>query len=153
MKIRAWKGLGGLVVAGLVVVWWVLESSGVAVVETKRPDGPVRRTHVWYVETPNGLWLEAGRPDHGWYRDIQKNPTLKFEAADLSGVYAAASMPEPKAHEYVRGLIAEKYGLRNTILEWVVNTSSAIAVRLDPVREPKKGFEHSESDPLFSRGP
>ena len=32
--------------------WWALESGGVAVIETRAPDGTVRSTHVWYAE-PN----------------------------------------------------------------------------------------------------
>ena len=125
-------GLGLVVFAIGGIVWWVLESSGVAIVETQRADGSLRRTHVWYVREGNALWLEAGRPGHGWYQDLQAHPKVHFQSPDLSGTFNAATVPGPQAHRYVRRLLAEKYGLRDQILGWAVDTSASIAVKLDP---------------------
>ncbi|MCH2187140.1 nitroreductase family deazaflavin-dependent oxidoreductase [Myxococcota bacterium] len=127
-----------LVVLGLFVfaigglVWWVLESSGVAIVETQSAEGHPRKTHVWYVRQGRTIWLEAGRPNHAWYKDLQAHPTVHFESSDLSGHYEAATVPGPEAHRHIRALLAEKYGVRDRILGWAVDTSSSIAVRLDP---------------------
>jgi hypothetical protein len=121
-----------LVFATIGLVWWVLESSGVAIVETRGADGELRRTHVWYVRQGQTVWLEAGRPNHGWYKDLQVHPTVQFESSDLSGRFEAATVPGPQAHRYIRALLAEKYGVRDRILGWAVDTSSSIAVRLDP---------------------
>ncbi|MAJ58768.1 MAG: hypothetical protein CBC48_01650 [bacterium TMED88] len=123
-------GLFAFAIGGL--VWWVLESSGVAIVETQGAEGQLRRTHVWYVRQGNTVWLEAGRPNHGWYRDLQAHPTVQFESSDLSGRFEAATVPGPQAHRHIRTLLAEKYGVRDRILGWAVDTSSSIAVRLDP---------------------
>ena len=55
--------IGGFVA----VTWWVLEAGGVAVIETRSPDGMLRSTHVWYAEPDGELWLEAGTPENPWY--------------------------------------------------------------------------------------
>lgn len=116
--------------AGL--AWWVLESSGVAIAETRRPGGDLRETRVWYVRDHETLWLEAGHPDQPWYLDIQRDPHLVLKAPDIGGKYAAAVVPGPVAHDHVRALLRSKYGLRDRILGWVIDTSESIAVRLVP---------------------
>jgi len=132
-----WKGLLLLGVAGLVALagmaWWVLESSGVAIVETRSADGGIRQTHVWYAETDDGIWLEAGRPEHPWYLDVQRDPRLVLRADGWSGEYEAATVAGQSAHAHVRALLREKYGLRDLILDRVIDTSTSIAVRLTPV--------------------
>jgi hypothetical protein len=137
MMATRWKGLLMVAIAGLVSVaglaWWVLESSGVAIAETRSADGAIRRTHVWYAETEDGIWLEAGRPDHPWYLDVQRDPRLVLRADGRSGEYEAATVAGQAAHEHVRALLREKYGLRDRILDSVIDTSTSIAVRLTPV--------------------
>lgn len=131
---RRWLGVaiaGSLSAAGL--AWWVLESSGVAIVETRSADGALRHTHVWYAETEDGIWLEAGRPEHPWYRDIQRDPRLVLRADGRSVEYAAATVAGQAAHDHVRALLRAKYGLRDRILDSVIDTSTSIAVRLTPV--------------------
>jgi len=115
------------------LVWWVLESSGVAIVETRAADGTTRSTRVWYAKVDDAVWLEAGRPEHPWYRDVQRNPRLVVRAGDFVGDFDAATVPGPKAHAHVRALLRARYGLRDEILGWVIDTSPSIAVRLTPV--------------------
>jgi hypothetical protein len=124
---------GGLALgAAAGLAWWVLESSGVAIVETRAPDGEVRRTHVWYVRADDAVWLEAGRPEHPWYLDVQRTPQVVLRADGLAGEFEAVTMPGRDAHAHVRALLREKYGLRDRILGLVVDTSGSIAVRLVP---------------------
>lgn len=123
---------GLALVAAAALAWWVLESSGVAIVETRAPDGDVRRTHVWYVRAGDAIWLEAGRPEHPWYLDVQRTPRVVLRANGLAGEFDAVTMPGRDAHEHVRALLREKYGLRDRILGLVVDTSGSIAVRLEP---------------------
>lgn len=127
---RVGIGLGVAAGAFAIGVWWVLESSGVALVATHRPDGDVRSTHVWYAKVGETVWLEAGRPDHPWYLDVQRDPRLTLRVDPFSGVFEAATVPGRQAHDYVRGLLREKYGLRDEILGWAIDTSTSIAVRL-----------------------
>ncbi len=112
------------------VTWWALESSGVAVIETRTPDGTLRSTHVWFAEPDGELWLEAGLPDSPWLQDIQQHPTLSFSATRRSGRYAAHPIPGSSGHEKVRSLLREKYGLRDWWVGLLVDTSGSVAVRL-----------------------
>ncbi len=123
----------GTLLAVAMLAWWVLESSGVAIVETQPPDGGVRRTHVWYAEVDGVIWLEAGHPENPWYRDIQTNPSLTLHTDSSTGHFRAATVAGRSAHDQVRALLSEKYGLRDRILDWVIDTSPSIAVRLTPV--------------------
>lgn len=116
-------------------VWWVLESSGVAIVRTRTAEGETRSTHVWYVRADDAIWLEAGRPEHPWYLDIQIDPRIVFDAEGASGEFESATVPGRAAHDHVRELLREKYGVRDRILGWVIDTSPSIAVRLTPVGE------------------
>jgi len=125
-----------LLVAGITLAalaWWVLESSGVAIVETHTPEGGLRSTHVWYARSGDAIWLEAGRPEHPWYQDIRRDPHIVLRADGESGEFDAATVPGRSAHEYVRRILREKYGLRDRLLGWVVDTSPSIAVRLTPI--------------------
>jgi hypothetical protein len=113
--------------------WWALESSGVAVLQTRSPDGSLRSTHVWFAE-PNGeLWLEAGTPENSWYRDIQQDPRVSFSATQRSGQYIARRVEAPGAHEEIRSLLREKYGVRDWWVTFLFDTSRSVAVRLAPL--------------------
>jgi hypothetical protein len=112
--------------------WWALESGGVAVIETRTPDGGVRSTHVWYTEPDGELWLEAGTPENAWFRDAQQHPALTFTAGGRSARYIARSVDGASGHARIRSLMREKYGLRDRWVGLVVDTSRSVAVRLVP---------------------
>jgi hypothetical protein len=127
--------IAGVLVAFAVLAWWALESSGVAVLETRAPDGSLRSTHVWFAE-PNGeLWLEAGTPENSWYLDIQRDPVVSFSAPERSGQYIAERIGNPGAHEEIRSLLGEKYGLRDWWVDFLFDTSRSVAVQLKPFSE------------------
>jgi hypothetical protein len=123
----------GALVAFVAFTWWVLESGGVAVVETRAPDDSLRSTHVWYVEPGGELWLEAGTPDNSWYRDVLRDPALVFHAEGRSQRYRAEPILDPIAQGRVRALIREKYGFRDWWVGRFVDPSGTIAVRLAPL--------------------
>jgi hypothetical protein len=125
--------LGGLLVLLVsfgAVTWWVLESSGVAIIETRAPDGTTRETHVWFVEPGGELWLEAGTPSNPWFVDVGRDPRLGFRADGRKGEYTAQPMPSDAAHDRVRSQLRAKYGLRDWWVGWLVDPSASVAVRL-----------------------
>ncbi len=124
-----------LVVAFGATTWWALESGGVAVIETRTPEGSVRSTHVWYAEPSEELWLEAGTPENAWLQDVQQHPVLTFRANGLSARYFAGPVNDPTGHTRIRSLIREKYGFRDRWVGLMVDTSRSVAVRLLPVEE------------------
>lgn len=129
MKVAA-IALALLLTAGVLFTGWALESSGVAVIETRAADGTFRSTHVWYAAPDGELWLEAGTPENSWFRDVQTNPTLSFAAGRRSGRYVVDRIPNPAGHEKIRSLLRAKYGLRDWWVGLLTDTSGSIAVRL-----------------------
>ncbi len=127
--------LVALIAAFGATTWWALESGGVAVIETRTPDGAVRSTHVWYAEPNEELWLEAGTPENPWFQDVKRNPILTFNIDGRSTRYVARSAGDPSGHTRIRSLIREKYGFRDRWVGLVVNTSRSVAVQLLPAEE------------------
>ena len=123
-----------LVALGL-ITWWALESSGVAVLETRASDGSLRSTHVWFAEPDGELWLEAGTPENAWYLDVQRDPLVAFSSLERSGQYTARRVEDPGAHDQIRSLLRAKYGLRDGWIGLLFDTSRSVAVELVAPRE------------------
>ena len=121
-----------LAVAFGVTTWWALESDDVAIVETRTADGTARVTHVWYSETNGALWLEAGTPENGWFRDVLQNPALNLTIDGRLTRYVADPIVDPSGHQRIRSLMREKYGFRDRWVNLIVDTSRSVAVRLIP---------------------
>ncbi len=119
-----------LALAGFTV--WALESSGVAVVETVRPDGSERATHVWYAQRDGVLWLEAGTPENGWFEDAKARPEVVLRIGGVAKPYRAEPIADPSGHATIRALLREKYGLRDAWITLLFDTSRSVAVRLVP---------------------
>ncbi len=124
-------GLLGVAFAG--TTYWALESGGVAVVKTIRPDGSSRSTHVWFVREDGGYWLEAGSPNNGWYLDVLAAPELSLAVDGRTLLYRAEPRRDPGGQPFIRSLIREKYGLRDNWVGLLVDTSQSVAVRLMPL--------------------
>ena len=114
------------------LMWWALESSGVAVVETERADGSRRSTHVWYVVRDGELWLEAGTPENGWFRDVGTTPRLTLRSDGRVAEYVPEPMRDPSAHGRIRLWLRDKYGFRDRWVALIFDTSRSVAVRLLP---------------------
>jgi hypothetical protein len=126
--------LGGILASAVVfggITLYALESSDVAVVETRRAAGGTRSTHVWYVEAQDGLWLEAGTPENGWFVDVQAEPRLRFAAGGRSGTFLAEPAG-PEAHARLRERLRAKYGWRDAWVSIYVDSTRSRAVRLVP---------------------
>lgn len=127
--------IAALATAFAATTWWALESGGVAIVETRSPDGTVRSTHVWYVEPSGELWLEAGSPENAWFQDVQHDPVLTFSANGDAARYVARPAEGSSAPQRVRSLIREKYGFCDRWVGLGVDTARSVAVQLLPARD------------------
>ena len=114
------------------VTAYVLESGGVGVVETLSPGGEVRSTHVWPVRIDGELWLEAGTPENGWYVDVQSSPEVELDYQGMRARYRAVPVLGPAARERLRAAIRSAFGWRDRWVGIWVDSSTSIAVRLDP---------------------
>jgi hypothetical protein len=129
---RALGAITALVLAFAAITWWALESSEVAVIETRAPDGSMRSTHVWYVEPGGTLLLEAGTPDNPWFVDAKQRQRVRLTVGDTSAEYIAEPLPGKPDHDRVRALLREKYSWRDAWVGLLVDTSGSIAVVLRP---------------------
>lgn len=127
---KAALGFCCLLLLFVAVTWWALESSDVAVIETRRADRQVRTTHVWWFLADGRLWLEAGSPSNGWYVDVSDNPHIVVKRDGASSEFVAVPIPDPVHHEWVRSSIREKYGFRDWWVNLLVDTSDSVAVRM-----------------------
>jgi len=120
------------VAAFAAITWWALEWDGVMVVASRAQDGTLRETHIWYAESGERLWLEAGLPENAWYQDVQRDPRVTLSAEGLFGEYELASVPGRIAADHVRTLMREKYGLRDRWVLFFVDASRTTAVLATP---------------------
>jgi hypothetical protein len=131
---RALAAVALLLFGFAAVTWFALESSGVAVAETRAPDGGLRATHVWYVERDGELWLEAGSPENAWFVDVQREPGLVLRSERGAAAYVAVPVGGPSGHDEIRALMRAKYGFRDWWVNLIVDTSRSVAVRLEEAR-------------------
>ncbi len=132
---RAFFGVLAIAFAFVAITLAALESGGVAIVRTRDASGALRSTHVWYVEADGELWIEAGTPENGWYRDVQQNPVLEIEVDGVRRRRRAEPLDDGTAHAKLRTRLREKYGIRDRWVGLLVDTSRSIAVRLAPVAD------------------
>ena len=129
LRVSLGAGVGALL-ALCALAWWVLESSGVATTETRTAQGETRSTHVWFVTRDGQQWLEAGTSQNGWYRDIVQSPVVTITIADDRSVQRAIPVLDRSVQREIRELLRAKYGVRDEIVGWFVDSSGSIAVRL-----------------------
>jgi hypothetical protein len=124
-----------LLLAFVGLTWWALESSGVAVLETRRPDGSIRSTHVWYATHNGEVWLEAGTPENAWFQDVGGSPRVLLRIDGCSTEYFAKPVQESSGHTTIRSLLRKKYGARDWWVGLLFDTSRSVAVQLLPQSE------------------
>ena len=99
-------------------------------VETRAPDGSTRPTHVWFAESNDELWVEAGDPSNPWFLDVQREPLVSLRSDHRSGEFLAEIHDRPDARERLRSLLRSKYGVRDWWVASIFDTSKSVAVKL-----------------------
>jgi hypothetical protein len=133
--------LGCFAVFGL-VTWLALEGGGgVAVLETKTPDGTPRATRVWVAEDDGALWLEAPNPHRAWLKDVELDPVVSLARDGRVLAYRAIPEPGPDGHDRIRARLRERYGWRDAFVGWLTDTTASVAVRLEPIVPPAANAE------------
>lgn len=120
-----------LVLAFVAFTWWALESGGVAIVQTNDADGGLRETHVWYVDEAGEIWLEAGTPDNGWYRDVLADPRLRFTVDSDTSEWLARPVDDAERQRWLRASLRERYGVRDAWVGIFIDSRKTIPVRLE----------------------
>ncbi|MEM7098995.1 MAG: hypothetical protein AAF541_12110 [Pseudomonadota bacterium] len=118
-----------------------LESGGVFIAETKGFDNQaVRKTHIWFVEHENRVFLEAGNPNNPWVKDLEAGSTLILRSADHEATYRYVLHRQGR-HREIRQLMRQKYGWRDWWVSLWFDTTQSYLIEAEPVvtdRQPMK---------------
>ena len=86
----------------------------VEITTTGRVTGKPITTPVWFVRRGETLYLvPGGGRDSGWYKNVQKTPTVSLAAGGTEYSASAAPITEPSAFARVLGYFEAKYGKSN----------------------------------------
>ena len=115
-----------------------LEGQTVAVLQTTKPTGDLRRTHVWVARDDDGsLWIESATASRPFYLDLAAQPALLIEirryGLDRNPVVLrgrAAFVPDPVGHARIRTLLSAAYGWADSWVALLTDTSQSRAVRI-----------------------
>lgn len=117
------------------VTWWALESGEVATLRTRAAAGYVEDTRVWVADAEGAVWIEAATPERAWYRRLLAQPEVELVRNGEPASFTATPFPGPEGHARIRGLLRAKYGVRDLWVGLLQDTSTSIAVRLEPTAE------------------
>lgn len=115
------------------VTWFALEGHDVAILRTRAADGAIRETHVWVVDADGALFVEAATPERAWLLEAQAQPEIELVHAGATTRYRAIPEPGAEGHAKIRRLLRANYGWADQWVALLQDTSSSVAVRLDPI--------------------
>jgi hypothetical protein len=132
-----WGRIVGGVALGAVAfaVTTVVALEGVEVVELRTRDadgGGTRTTRVWIADADGASWVEAANPERPFLLDLEAAPRLGVVRDGRERPMRATPEPGADGHQRIRRLLAEKYGWADAWIGLLADTSSSVAVRLDP---------------------
>lgn len=130
-----YKGLAavvGVFVLYLVLVFGASESGEVVQLVTEDAQGEAVTTRLWVADTDGAMWLRAGDGTSGWYQRLTAH-SAENPATLIRGdhTYAITASPEPQRIAEINQLMADKYGLGDTLVGMLAGSpDSGIAVRV-----------------------
>ncbi len=129
--LRTFLGLVALVTAAMLLQMVASETGEVVVVTTDAGGGESATTRLWVVDHDDAQWLRVGVEGAGWFGRMTSNPVISMQRGEVSAEYEA--VPVPAAIATVRGLMREKYGWRDSYIEFLFGSKAeAMALRLEP---------------------
>jgi hypothetical protein len=108
------------------------EAQEVVVLTSRDASGNAHDTHLWVVDDAGAAWLRCGGPTRGWCQRLLANPEVEVERAGERRAYRAVPVETPEARARIDGLMREKYGLTDAILEKLEDWSASFPLRLEP---------------------
>ena len=130
-----YKGLGaviGVLVLYLVLVFGASESGEVVQLATQDAQGEAVTTRLWVADTDGAMWLRAGEGTSGWYQRLMAHG-VDSPATLIRGdqTYAITASAEPQRIAEINQLMADKYGLGDTLVGILAGSPEAgIAARV-----------------------
>jgi hypothetical protein len=109
-----------------------LEGSEVVVLHTALDTTEPRATRVWIADHDGAAWIESASPEREFYRDIIANPNIELTRSGERLRYRAVPVTGEEGHQLIRSLLHDRYGWRDVWIGMIADTSSSIAIRLEP---------------------
>jgi len=132
LLMRALLGIVVVLLAFGGVTWFALEGHDVAILRTRAADGTVRETHVWVADSDGALFVEAATPARAWLLEAEAQPEIELVHGGATARYRAVPEPGAEGHAKIRRLLRGKYGWADRWVALLQDTSSSVAVRLEP---------------------
>ena len=107
------------------------ESGEVVVLSTLDENRDVHETRLWIVEHDGALWLRSGAPNAAWLRRLRRNPNVSVVRAGVRERYRAVPSDDAGVRDAIHERIAEKYGLRESLIRVTRDGSASVPVRLE----------------------
>ncbi len=132
-------GKGLAVVIGVIAilaagVYALSEYGGeVVILHTTTDDGKEKATHLWIVDDAGFAWVRAGQPESRWFQRLLARPRVELVRAGETRAYRANVVSTAAAREHINQLIAEKYGIAETIISLIHNEDEVTPIRLEPL--------------------
>ncbi len=105
----------------------------VVILHTTTDDGKEKATHLWIVDDAGFAWLRAGQPESRWYQRLLARPRVELVRAGETRAYRANVVSTAAARELINRLIAEKYGVAETIISLIHDEDEVTPIRLEPL--------------------
>ena len=121
-----------LVLAFAATTLVALEGSEVVVLHTGLSRSESHATRVWIADHDGSPWIESASPECEFYRDILADPNVELQRNGERSKYRAVPVEGREGHELIRSLLRGRYGWADMWIGLVADTSSSIAIRLEP---------------------
>ncbi len=122
-------GIGlSLIVAGALLI----DEGEVIKLVTLDAAGADCETSLWIVEVPPTTYLRGSR-EAGWVRRIGSSAEVRIHRGEEEITYRATPTDQPSELEAVNRAMAEKYGTTDRMVNWFLDSSQTIAIRLSQI--------------------
>lgn len=115
------------------VTWMAVETSEVAVLRTRTPEGGFDETRVWVADAEGAAFIEAATPERPWYQSLRTYPDIELLRDGAPLRYRATPEPGPEGRARIRSMLREKYGWADWWVSLLQDTSDSVLIRLDPL--------------------
>ena len=115
-------------VLGLLLFWALGDT---VLLRTVDANGSSHETRLWVVDHRGAAWLRSAA-DHGWLQRLQANPEVELQRSDRWDALRAVVSDSENDREIINRLMAEKYGLAESLIGGVFDHSMPVVVKLEP---------------------
>jgi hypothetical protein len=100
---------------------------------TRTADGATYETQLWVVELDGSLYLRATSANADWLARLRAIPEVALRRGEVTTSFRGRAVDDASVATQVNRAMAQKYGRSDRLLGWLVDPTSSVSVRLEPV--------------------